>query len=332
MTEPSSIQRINYSDYDKIILFFSGGKDSVYSYLSLIEAGVPPEKIELHHHLIDGNEGSDLMDWPVTEAYCRAFSEAFGSKLFFSWRIGGFEQEMLREDSPTAAIMFQDLTGETLLAEGRKNPPVGTRRRFPQVTADLSQRWCSSYLKIDVGDRLLRRQFRFADGRNYLVITGERAEESAARAKYKFFERHRTYSDGKRVQRYIYHARIAKEAREAEVWEMLKRHNVNPHPAYHAGWGRTSCLTCIFGSPNQWATVAHYMPERFNKIAAYEAEFGTTIHRKMGVIEQAVRGVPYDIDEDTYRVAMSKEYSEPIIVSGGWTLPRGAFGDSAGPT
>ena len=40
---------IDYDEYDKIILFFSGGKDSVYSYLSLLEAGVAPEKIELKY-------------------------------------------------------------------------------------------------------------------------------------------------------------------------------------------------------------------------------------------------------------------------------------------
>ena len=324
---------LKYSEYDKIILFFSGGKDSVYCYLQLLEAGVKPSDIELHHHLIDGKEGSTLMDWPITESYCKAFGEAFGSEVFFSWRVGGFEREMLREQDPTAAIMFEDENHNVVLAEGGlKNPPLGTRLKFPQVTASLSQRWCSSALKIDVGDRLIKRQFRFSGDKKYLVITGERAEESAARAKYPEFETHRSYLDGKRTKRFIYHARIAKEASEVQVWDLLKQYGVNPHPAYHAGWGRTSCLTCIFGSADQWATVAKYMPDHFNKIADYEEQFGLTIHRSMSVSEQATKGTPYSVDKQTYLLAMSKDYSEKIILTGEWELPKGAFGDSSGPT
>lgn len=324
---------INYSEYDKIILFFSGGKDSVACYLRLLEAGVKPEKIELHHHLIDGKEGSTLMDWPITESYCRAFSKAFGSEIFFSWRVGGFEREMLRDKTPTAPIRFEDEKHNIILAEGGlKNPPLGTRHKFPQVSASLSVRWCSSTLKIDVGDRLIKRQFRFSGGKKYLVITGERAEESAARAKYKEFETHRSFLDGKRTTRLIYHARIVKDVTEEEIWNTLKRHGINAHPAYHAGWGRTSCLTCIFGSFDQWATIAKYMPDRFKKIANYEQQFETTIHRKLSVVEQAERGKAYNVDPDTYKLAMSENYNQKIILTGGWELPKGAFGDSSGPT
>jgi len=325
-----STREIDHSVFAKHILFFSGGKDSVYSYFALREAGVPAENIELHHHLIDGNEGSELMDWPITESYCRAFAAAVGSPLYFSWRIGGFEQEMLRDGSPTSAIAYEDEDHRLVIAPGRKRPPLGTRRRFPQVSSNLSQRWCSSSLKIDVADRLIRRQFRFADERNYLVITGERAEESAARAKYEDFEKHRTYIDG-RVHRYIYHSRLAKHAIEAEVWDMLKRHRINPHPAYHAGWGRTSCLTCIFGSHDQWATVQRHAPERFEEIRRYEEEFGVSIHRKMTIVEQAMMGRPYDVPPDVFQMAMGTDYTDNIIVEE-WKMPLGAFGDASGPS
>ena len=324
---------MNYNEYDKIILFFSGGKDSVYCYLQLLEAGVKPNQIELHHHLIDGNEGSTLMDWPITESYCRAFGKAFGSEVFMSWKIGGFEQEMLRDNSPTAAIMFEDENHNLVLAEGNtKNPSLNTRRKFPQISADLSVRYCSAYLKIDVSDRLIRRQFRFSGDKKYLVITGERAEESAARAKYKDFETHRSFIDGKRAKRLIYHARIAKNATEKQVWDLLKQYGVNPHPAYQAGWGRTSCLTCIFGSANQWATVAKYMPDHLSKVIGYEKEFGVTIHRALSIEEQVDLGTPYNVEPEVYKLAMSKDYTDNIILSGSWDLPKGAFGDSSGPT
>ena len=43
-------------EYDKIIVLFSGGKDSLACVLHLLELGVPREKIELWHHDIDGGE------------------------------------------------------------------------------------------------------------------------------------------------------------------------------------------------------------------------------------------------------------------------------------
>jgi len=54
--------------YDTIIVAFSGGKDSVACLLSLIEAGVPHGRIELHHHDVDG-QGPAFIDWPSTTSY-----------------------------------------------------------------------------------------------------------------------------------------------------------------------------------------------------------------------------------------------------------------------
>jgi hypothetical protein len=36
-----------------------------------------------------------------------------------------------------------------------KRETLGTRLKFPQVSADLNVRWCSAYLKIDVMARVL---------------------------------------------------------------------------------------------------------------------------------------------------------------------------------
>src|SRR5437867_1935751 len=82
-------------DYDHIIVAFSGGKDSTAAFLHLLEARMPQERIELWHHEVDGREGSRLMDWPCTPAYCQEFASAFRVPVSFSWREGGFEREML---------------------------------------------------------------------------------------------------------------------------------------------------------------------------------------------------------------------------------------------
>lgn len=88
--EETSVPEVDLTQYDKIIVAFSGGKDSTACFLHLIDQGVPTEKIELWHHDIDGR-GPLFMDWESTPSYCRAFAKAFNVPIFFSWKEGGFE-------------------------------------------------------------------------------------------------------------------------------------------------------------------------------------------------------------------------------------------------
>lgn len=324
---------INIHSYDYYILATSGGKDSIACILQLLKEGIPAKKIELWHHLIDGREGSTLMDWPVTESYVKKFAQAFKIKCFFSWKQGGFEREMLRENQRTAPTIFQMPEDDNIIecSCGGTRGKKSTRRKFPQVTANLSQRWCSAYLKIDVCTAAINNQKRFL-GKRTLVITGERAEESAARANYKIFEPHRSDNrNGKRIQRYVDHWRPVHLWEEKEVWNIIEEFKVNPHPAYKLGWSRLSCISCIFGSKNQWATLHKIDPDRFNRIAAYEKEFDSTIHRKRSVYDHLVDGSPYpDLDPGIIKMGFSTNFNDSIFVNK-WKLPAGAFGENAGP-
>ena len=98
--------QVDLHDYDHYIVAFSGGKDSIASLITLIDAGIPKNKIELWHHLVDG-EHSIFMDWPCTKSYCEQIAHLFGIKIFFSWKDGGFEREMTRQNTPTAKTIYQ---------------------------------------------------------------------------------------------------------------------------------------------------------------------------------------------------------------------------------
>ena len=316
-------------EYERVIIFSSGGKDSLACVLYLLDLGLPRSKMELHHHDVDGREGSHLMDWPVTRSYNEVMGRELGIPVFFSWKQGGFEREMLRENCGTAPITFTRGDG-TLVTMGGERSKNSTRRKFPQVSASLATRWCSSSLKIEVGSRLLINDPRFTIGKT-LVITGERAEESANRAKYAVFEPDRSDNRLGRTPRWIDHWRPVHAWKEAEVWRLIEKHKVNPHPAYHVGFGRASCLACVFGSKNQWATIRDIAPTQFALVANYEKEFATTIHRKYSVIEQADRGTCHSTAHEWKHVAMSDEYTLPFFVDP-WVLPAGAYGESCGPT
>ena len=330
---------IDYTIYSKVLVMFSGGKDSLACLLHLIEDGCPIEKMELWHHDIDGGiiEGkreSTLMDWSVTRSYCQAVAKAFNIPIYFSWRVGGFEREMNRNNQKTAPVMFETPTG-TFMAGGLRGKE-STRRKFPQVSADLSVRWCSAYLKIDVASLAINNQKRFV-GQKTLVVTGERAEESSARAKYEVFEPHKNDARSAKKEdcrRHIDHYRPVHSFSEKKVWDLIERHRINPHPAYLLGWGRVSCSACIFGNKDQWASIRKISPEQFEKIAKYEEDFGTTIQRKKSVRDLAEAGTPYEtMTEENVTLAMSEEYNQKIILDEGeWKLPPGAFGDACGPT
>ena len=313
---------------------FSGGKDSLACLLHLFDLGAPRDRIELHHHEVDG--AIPVMDWPVTPAYCRAVAAALDLPIYFSGKRGGFLMELRRKDRPTAPIWFDDPdTGLQRQVGG--NGPNGTREQFPQVSADLRVRWCSAYLKIDVFAALVRNSDRFLDRRT-LVITGERAEESKARSHYATFEPHRADSrNGRRRRRHIDHWRPVHGWDEEKVWNIIQAHGIVPHPAYQMGWGRLSCRSCIFGSPNQWASLRHLYPRAFDRVADIERGTGKTIHRTRSVTAQAVKGVIYDAallaPPELVARGDSKQWTGPIRVPPkAWQLPAGAYGESSGPT
>lgn len=168
-------------DYDKIIIMFSGGKDSLACILHLLELGVPKNKLELWHHNIDG--GSDRrMDWPVTQNYCQAIADYLGIKLRVSYREGGFWREVYRKGA-SGGVFFEDngeikhtpmsekqLQSEALrllladpdLSDDERERyekqlvSIGYRYKFPAKGAATSGRWCSAYLKIMVAESILR--------------------------------------------------------------------------------------------------------------------------------------------------------------------------------
>jgi len=311
--------------YDRVVVAFSGGKDSLAALLHLFDLGVAAERIELHHHEVDGG-GPSFMDWPITPAYVAALAALFDLPLYRSWREGGFLREMGRSGDATAAVRFE--TPDGLVGRAGGAGPPGTRGRFPQVAADLSVRWCSPALKIDVLAAAIRGQARFAEGRT-LVVTGERAEESPARARYQTFEPHRT-SCGRR---HVDHWRPIHAWTEQRVWDVIGAESLRAHPAYSLGWSRLSCRCCIFGSPNQWATIRALYPQAFWMIADREGASGATIQRHASVVALADRGTPYAAalaQPGLAAVAGGAAWTLPVLERP-WRLPAGAFGEAAGP-
>nr|WP_197463184.1 phosphoadenosine phosphosulfate reductase family protein [Gluconobacter thailandicus] len=308
------------ASYDRIIVAVSGGKDGTACLLALLEADAPVQRIELWHHEVDG-AGRSFMDWPSTGPYGEALARDFSLPLYRSWREGGFEREMLRDSAPTAPVVFE--TPDGIITAGGQGPG-GTRLRFPQVSASL---------KIDVADRALRGQNRFLNRRT-LVVTGERAEESPARARYAAFEPHRTDArNGTRRRRHVDHWRPVHAWSEAEVWAILRRWHVTPATPYKIGFSRLSCAFCIFLSADALATLQWMDATRFIQLVAYEERFGCTIKRDRTLLHLAGQGRMFEAARSQPSLVAAALSNRPIgsVLTEDWTLPAGAFGSGEGP-
>ncbi|HFE3442970.1 TPA: phosphoadenosine phosphosulfate reductase family protein [Klebsiella aerogenes] len=319
---------IELSDYSRIIVCMSGGKDSLACLLHLLEVGVDKNIIELWHHDVDGREGSHLMDWIFMAEYNQRIADEFDVPLYFSWLKDGFEGELLKEDSISQPHIFESPTGVIALERDASRSKPGTRRRFPQVAASLRTRWCSSVLKIDVARRALNNQERFNHKRT-LFITGERREESSNRARYNQLEPHFCDRRDGRLARHVDAWRPVLHWSEEDVWACLERHRVIAPVPYRLGWGRSSCMGCIFNDDRIWATIGKYFPERLESVSRYEGEFGVTISRSKRSVKQRAQGAaPLPItDLEALQQAMSHQYTLPVVLEprDEWRLPAGAF-------
>jgi len=253
---------------------------------------------------------------------------------------------------------------------------LGYRMKFPAKSGDLARRWCSAYLKIIVSDTVIRnldelaslgtarhkfpaksspQQGRYCSGAlkasvqdsvtsnmehirqdvKILVVSGERRGESAGRAGYNEMEIHRTNATAK-ARRLVHQWRNVISLSERDVWEMIRRHRVNPHPCYPCGWNRCSCACCIFSLPRHWAGIRELFPKEYAALCEDETRLGFTLDNSKSLDEYiagAVSCVDYS-NEKAINQLLTGEFTvdDVFCKPGEWHFPAGAFrGGQGGP-
>ena len=348
----------------KVIIAFSGGKDSVALVLhALFNLQIPKEQIELWHHEVDGF-GDKVFDWQCTPSYCQAFADKFELPLLFSYRKNGIVGEVQKNNSTSENVYFQSEPGgefkEWVAKKGTKSEPekyINTRNKFPGTSAKLDARWCSSKVKIEVMARAITNDPRFEKG-NFLIMTGERREESTNRSGYAEIEPYVNMTKSRTCLTW----RTIIDMTEKDIWELMEKHKIQPHPCYMLGWGRCSCQLCIFNDADTFATIREVSPEKIQKISDLEkqnVERGseqpylksykpkkseivtpqTSMFGEKGEFDkEGNQGIPINkwIDKNKGRSFYNPqtdavwlkqalgEFTSPIIVEN-WVLPKGAF-------
>jgi 3'-phosphoadenosine 5'-phosphosulfate sulfotransferase (PAPS reductase)/FAD synthetase len=388
----------------KILVMFSGGKDSLALLLYVIDVCLtlglnPSEHVEAWHQSVDGRpehlggessvsrgDPDDYRrakwDWPVTESYCQAVCDCLEIPLYFGWREGGLQGNVLRGERraaprPPAQFELPEVEPVRARVKGRLKvvgyEPTGRRMEgsaggksggqvrmsYPMKGANLKTRWCSSEAKIDVAESQIAARLDLR-GKRILYCSGERAEESANRATYAEREFYGALDIEKRRIRGLHGGTRARHVEkwrpvldwcELDVWAIIRRWGMVPHPAYTLGFGRLSCITCLFGNKDQWASIKKLDPKRVTQFGATEKRLQDRKEadtkkgvkgagKRIAVLVKgatipalAAAGKPYKGDWRAKSTAMSKHYNGKVRVPPSqWKLPAGAFGEDTGPT
>jgi 3'-phosphoadenosine 5'-phosphosulfate sulfotransferase (PAPS reductase)/FAD synthetase len=67
---------------------------------------------------------------------------------------------------------------------------------------------------------------------------------------------------------------------EKQVWDIIAKHKIQPHPCYELGWGRCSCQMCIFSSANTWASLQEISPDKVERIVEIEKDLGHSLYNE----------------------------------------------------
>lgn len=255
----------------------------------------------------------------------------YGYRMKFPAKTGDLSR---RWCSAYLKIMVADSVMSNLTQLGELEKIGGKRQKFPAKGGTHQGRWCSGNLKAAVQDSVTANLDKTRRNTKILVVSGERRGESAGRAKYNEMEIHRTNAE-KLAKRTVHQWRPVIDYSEKDVWEVLKRHKVNPHPCYRAGWNRCSCAMCIFSTPPLFAGIREIMPEEYELLKQDEKILGFTLDNKkdldsfVGDAESCV----YHGDKEALHSLVSGEFEvTDIFVKGPWMYPAGAFhGAEGGP-
>ncbi|MGB1270474.1 MAG: phosphoadenosine phosphosulfate reductase family protein [Endozoicomonas sp.] len=246
----------NYCSPDKTyICSFSGGKDSVATYLYLTkDLGLP------NVFGIFADTG-----WEDESTY-----EYIDTLIEQGWKICKIQGSTAQLNTKNKDFGHRPLTMVEL---------VKIKGRFPSAMA----RFCTTELKLKPVLYAYQQMFtgksskpffnngcELPDLRNTeaVMVTGVRAEESPKRAKMSEFH----YDDFFDIYKWM---PIHKWSIE-EVFAIHGKYNIKVNPLYKKGSLRVGCYPCIMTNKVELNAIARHKPETFDKVYDAEKETGST--------------------------------------------------------
>lgn len=247
----------------------------------------------------------------------------YGYRMKFPAKTGDLSR---RWCSAYLKICVADTVVSNLDRLGELEELGGKRHKFPAKGGTHSGRWCSGNLKAAVQDSVTANLEETKHDKKILIVSGERRGESAGRSKYNEMEIHRTNAIAK-AHRVVHQWRCCIDYSEKDVWELLKRHHINPHPCYRIGWNRCSCMMCIFSTPRLFAGVKELFPDAYASLRHDEEVLGFTLDNKKN-LDEFIGDTPSCVcwnDKKAIHSILTGEFGTEDIYTENWNYPVGAF-------
>lgn len=247
----------------------------------------------------------------------------YGYRMKFPAKTGDLSR---RWCSAYLKICVADTVVSNLDRLGELEELGGKRHKFPAKGGTHSGRWCSGNLKAAVQDSVTANLEETKHDKKILIVSGERRGESVGRSKYNEMEIHRTNATAK-AHRIVHQWRCCIDYSEKDVWELLKRHHINPHPCYRIGWNRCSCMMCIFSTPRLFAGVKELFPDDYASLRHDEEVLGFTLDNKKN-LDEFIGDTPSCVcwnDKKAIRSILTGEFGTEDIYTENWNYPVGAF-------
>ena len=247
----------------------------------------------------------------------------YGYRMKFPAKTGDLSR---RWCSAYLKICVADTVVSNLDRLGELEELGGKRHKFPAKGGTHSGRWCSGNLKAAVQDSVTANLEETKHDKKILIVSGERRGESAGRSKYNEMEIHRTNATAK-AHRIVHQWRCCIDYSEKDVWELLKRHHINPHPCYRIGWNRCSCMMCIFSTPRLFAGVKELFPDDYASLRHDEEVLGFTLDNKKN-LDEFIGDTPSCVcwnDKKAIHSILTGEFGTEDIYTENWNYPVGAF-------
>lgn len=243
------------------VVSVSGGKDSTATYCRAIERGIPFRAVAAD----TGNEHPATYEAVNTLHIKTGGPQVEWVKADFSRQIAG--KRAFIEKHWEAHGVPADLVARALaVLHPTGNPFLDLclwKGRFPSRKAQF----CTQELKVGPIDQNVTRPL-LATGATVISWQGVRAAESEVRKHLPPFQRLDVHADLP-GRLYVYRPLLRVESVE-EVFEISRRHGVEPNPLY--GWGlkRVGCFPCINCSKAELALVDSHFPEQIDRLEEWE--------------------------------------------------------------
>lgn len=253
----------------KHVINISGGKDSTALWiLARLERGldVIPVFADTGHEL------------PATYEYVHYLADILGPvrkvRADFSAQIARkrkyiadhWLQEGVAEERARLALKYLHPTGNPFL------DLCLLKGRFPSTRA----RFCSAELKNrpiyeQVIEPLLNHALEYETGDQVVSWIGVRADESRNRADLDVVDEDRDTG--------LIHYRPLICYTADQVFDLHRRHGIQPNPLYTQGMSRVGCMPCIHANKNELAEIARRWPSEFDRVAKWEGLVGQVSKR-----------------------------------------------------